>query len=245
MCIARLPAYFTTVSLSVALAACGGGGGGSSSTPPPVTQQPVTATFPIAQAYANQVTNGFQLSFNVSGKTGGVNFSGNGTLTVAAAVAASFENQTAMMNTTTISGTVSANGGTAPLNSVVRMFVDSNYKDLGSVDEDDGTYTVVNSYTPLPTAAHVNDSGSLSTSTVYSDQSKSLVVGSSVLTYVISPDSDTSVIYDITEKDYDASHTLTQTTHERYRITTNAAVSFASADYQSADGQDTEHLVPQ
>ncbi len=230
---------FCPIALMTMLSACGGGGGGSSSS----SSTPASATFPIAQAYASQISNGFSNSVKITGSVNGTSYTGSGTFTVSPATAGTFEKQSGLANTITLTATVTVSGVTQAINTSDTSYSDSNYNPLGDIDAG-GAYTVVTNFSALPTTAHVNDTGSISNSTTYTDNTKTTIDSTTVETYVIEPDTTTSAIYDVIDKSYNGS-VLTETTHERYRVTTSGAVSFVSLDFQNADGSETEHVVPQ
>jgi hypothetical protein len=235
---------FFSIALISLLSACGGGGGGGGDDNHPST--PASAVFPIAQAYANQLINGFSNNVKITGKVSGHSFTGSGIISVSPATAGAFENQTGLLaNIVSINGTVTVSGTTESISSSVTSYSDSNYLPLGSIDADDGTYSVVTSSSALPTAAHVNDTGSVSSATTYTDSTKATVVGFTVSTFVVDSGTETSVIFHLIDKHYDGSNALVETVDERYRVTTDGIMTFVSVDYVSADGVDTEHVVPQ
>ena len=93
-------------TLAICLAGCGGGG----ATP--------STTFDLEVGYTNLVKTGRTVNVSLLGTVtvNGVStqFSGSGTLTFTPSVSASFNNATALSQTESISGTVTASGQSAP-----------------------------------------------------------------------------------------------------------------------------------
>lgn len=207
-----LPPLFIIV-FGLFLAACGGGGGGGSS-------GDSAPTYPVAQAYSQLLSNGFDTSYTVAMNAGPFagdqSFHGNYTVTPLSAT--SFEGQNAMGNTTTLTllGTIGGTEITFP-STIYQEFYDSNYNRKGY--SGDFGYEVVNTINPLPTAAHVNDTGTWYSSTTYNDQSKTTQSFTTTVTYKIETDSSTSVIFETTAKSYDSNQQVVLTVVNRYRIT--------------------------
>jgi len=216
-----------------ALAACGGGGGSShASTPTP------PATFPVAAAINHQIINGTQIPLKLSINDAGQLFNYTYTLTIAPAIAATFEGQAGL------SGTQTESYPDTPNTWSQTIYYDSNYNELGRTNSD-GEYSVVTASHPYPAAAHVHDTGDLDSVTTYSDQTKASVWQTSTSSYSVEPDTDTSIIFHITLKTYDADHALLQTTDTRFRVDTASNTSLVSTDVVSAIKNYTQHVTPQ
>ena len=225
------------------LAACGGGGGGGGGDGGSVTaNNPSTQ---IAQGYADLIQNGYHVSLQVTGTAAGHPVSGTATQTSSPTFAAMFEGQNALANTVTVAGSITVGGNVIPLSGHVTTYSTSNYLPLGEIDNDDGSYTVVTSSSPLPTTGYVGDTGTLLQSTTYQDQTKAVIVNTAVKTYVIEEHNSTSVIFHTIEKIYEPNNALRDTSHERYLVTTAGAISFYSSSYQTADGSASFDFTPQ
>jgi len=172
---------------SVLLAACGGGGGSSSGSN---TATPAAATFSVARA-TNQVhVVGYQASGNISGTVSAngqsVAFTGTAQLTAAPpTVATTFNGQSALEGTVTITGSLTVNGQTDPFALSENTFVNaSNQAPLGVSGPNN--YCVVSSFTPPPTAGTVGATGQLMVANCYVDSTMSTPTGTQTETYVIS-----------------------------------------------------------
>jgi hypothetical protein len=219
---------------SVFIGACGGGGGGGGSSSSNPT--PSTTAFPVAQANSQMIINGYHATLTISVKVEGFNASGNGTLTVAPAVAGMFEGQAVLNNTNTLTATITANGQTVSDNSSGIDINDSNYNEIAYQDNIDGSLTKVDQVVPVPTTVHVGDSGSLGSATDYSDSTATTVTGTETLTYSIVADTATSIIFVLTKKGYDTNHNLTDTDIQRIRITDTGIGTWLSEQYTEPDG---------
>lgn len=199
------------VSTSALLAACGGGGGGGSSTP--VTS---TETFQLRTAYVSYLTDTRSLPFSVTGTISGVNVSGTGTVTQGGIAAATFEGQSAQVKTTTVTGTLVANGQSVPLASTSTAYVDANYSPLGFNGSE---YEVVTSSAPIPITARVNDTAVWYSATRYIGSSKATRTGTTTATFVLEPDTASTALLKIIEVERNTSSTVTSTSTTTFRIT--------------------------
>jgi len=217
---------------AVLVAGCGGGGGD------PGGSGPVTSTsaFPLLAAYKAYLIAGINANFTVSGTC-----SGTATLVSSPTATATFEGVTgyASTDTTTITFT-----NCTPSSSTNNGFsyYDANYTPLGeSVTGEE--YAKFNAAaTPLPASVKVGDTGTVGTLTVYADSTKATITGISVVTYVIEPDTGSTAIVNLIEKDYDNSNRLTLTQQSRYRITLGGTATPTSIDLQESTTGST-HLV--
>ena len=197
------------VSTSALLAACGGGGGSST----PVTS---TETFQLRTAYVSYLTDTRSLPFSVTGTISGVNVSGTGTVTQGGIAAATFEGQSAQVKTTTVTGTLAANGQSVPLASTSTAYVDANYSPLGFNGSE---YEVVTSSAPIPITARVNDTAVWYSATRYIGSSKATRTGTTTATFVLEPDTASTALLKIIEVERNTSNTVTSTSTTTFRIT--------------------------
>jgi|GEM_PF-875421 len=235
----KIRSLFVTMIFS-AIAACGGGGGGGGGGS--VTANP---SITIARAYANLIQNGYQVNLAVTGTASEHAVSGSATQTSSPAVAATFEGHNGLANTITVTGTITIENNVLPLTGHFTNYSTSNYLPLGNIDNDDGTYTVVTSSSPLPTSGQVGDTGTLSHSTSYQDQTKTVILNTAVTTYAIEPNDANSAIFHTTEKTYDTGNQLIDTSEERYVVTSSGVISFHSSSYRTADGDFQLNFTPQ
>lgn len=172
--------YFRTVGACVCsalLASCGGGGGSSSSPGPTVTSFPVAAAV-NSFAQANH-------TYHLTASASGVTF--NATFTLTPGAAATFEGQ--MTSTANVSVDITASTGASSSGADTSYFTLSPFKfvgDLVTAGTSAGHYTVYANQMALPTMASVGQTGSLDTSTTFTDNTKTTVDSTSVETWALS-----------------------------------------------------------
>jgi len=208
----------------IILGACGGGGGGGGS----AASVPVksTTSFPVAQAMANFVSTSHNINYAMTGKENGIAVTGSGTISFSAAVSTTFEGQTALSQTGTISGTISGNGNTVPYAFTGQDIYTTNYDYLGVIDS--GSYCVGQGSQPFPSSAKVGDTAFLGTSDCYQDSSKNVKTETDKDSYVIEADTSTTAIFNQITSTYDLSNQLTSTTQVRWRIDQVGNITFVS-----------------
>src|ERR1700722_9348755 len=137
-------------SFVVALSACGSGH---------VSPAPPSPKFKLQACYVNLVNMGLTTNVALSGTNAiSTPFSGTGTLTLAAAVSASFNNSPALSQSETISGTVTAAGQSAPyISTVVGYYAAGSGAVLGQSTNSE--YDVVQSPFTYPTSVIGGSSG--------------------------------------------------------------------------------------
>lgn len=223
----KKPNFFYSLALTLvfALSACGGGGGGGSTSTAPVTS---TETFQLRTAYVNYVTETRSLPFKVTGTSSGYSVSGSGTATQGALTSATFESKAAQQKTTTVTGSITANGTTSPLSSSSTDYVDSNYNPLGEIGSE---YSVVNSGISIPTTARVNDTGILYTSNRYTSSSKTTLLGTSTVSYVLEPDTAATALFKVISTEKDTLNKQTSVSTVTFRITAAGALTRISETY--------------
>jgi hypothetical protein len=215
----------------VLLSACGGGGGSSGSGP-----VASSLTFPLATAYQAPIATGEASSFTISGSC-----TGSGTHTVAAAnTPVTFEGVAALSATSTWSMAFN-NCMPTTLVATSTAYYDSNYQLLGSWALG-GSYGVYLTPPSIPGTVTVGSSGTIGTETLYTDSTKAVGDGSSVLSYVVEADTATTAIIKLVTTVYSATGTLTGTEQDRYRITSTGALTPVTTDIQYA-GASLMHLV--
>jgi hypothetical protein len=221
-------------SFAIFLSACGGGGGGGTAPPP-------AATFNLQAGYVNLVSAGLTANVALSG-TVVVNgtsapFTGTGTLTLAPAVSATFNNSPALSQTETISGTVTAAGQSAPYSaSVTDYYAAGSGAVLGESTTQE--YDVVQSPFTYPTSVVGGSSGILGTVSRYTDSSLGVSLGTTQISYAVTApvDPGSPVSVQLTNKIYDAQNTLTETDVTTFSLTSSNVLSFVSAGAQTTSG---------
>jgi hypothetical protein len=206
------------LTLILAISACGGGGGGSPTSTGPVAS---TETFQLRTAYVNYVTETRSLPFTVTGTTSGYSVTGSGTATQGSLTSATFESQAAQQKTTTVTGSITANGTNVQLSSSSTTYVDSNYNPLGSNDTD---YTVVNSGASIPATARVNDTGTWYSTIRYASSTKATQRGTGTVSYVLEPDTASTALLKIILVERDNSSNETYRSAVTFRMTPAGAL---------------------
>lgn len=189
--------FLLLFSTIVGLVACGGGG---------LASGPVASTevFQLRTAYTNSL-KASQSSFSVNGtasKNGKVvALTGSGTVTYSDLTSGFYGGNPALLQTTTVTGSAQGNGITFPVASKSTSYFNSNYEMLGNSTDAGYSERVTNSPSLPPLTAKVGDSGALWTFNTYSDSTKSSLIGKTVYSYVIEPDTASTallkVIFDV------------------------------------------------
>ena len=201
---------------AVILSACGGGGSDAVVAP----AAPVAATtFPLDTAYTQVATKGISLS--------GTAVDGVDTWTMAFSVAPAadqtFEGATAKKSVSSI--TIKKNGATV-ISSGGESFFTINPFIVKGLKLNDGTYGVQTVPSgALSNAAKVGDSGSLGTTTAYSNSLKSSVLFTQEGTWTLEPDTATTAFGcgNFTAKN--TAGAVITTTSNCYKLDTNGTVS--------------------
>jgi hypothetical protein len=197
---------------SVALfTACGGGGGGG--TPAVVAS---TSTFPLFTIHVNSLqaaSNTFTLSGNT---TGNIPITGSGTATRGGLSAGTFEGASHQQRTVVVTGTLSGNGRTVPLNSSGIDWYDSNYIPKGATGGED--YVVVTGTPVIPATVRVNDTGTVYTANRWSNSSKTVLRGTDVVSWVIEADTATTALLSLISTEKNTSNVTTSISTQLIRI---------------------------
>jgi hypothetical protein len=217
--------YSCILFASVALGACGGGSGGGGGGGGSTTTTS-TASFALAQALANFVSNSHAINFKVTGKTNGISVTGTGTMSYNAAVGATFEGQAALSQTSTLTATVTGNGTTVPIAQTGTDYYTTNYAPLGI--ETTGHYCVMQSTVAYPSSVKVGDTAALGTKNCWQDSSKNIANGKDVDSYVVEEDTSTTAIVNFITNVFNTSNVQTLSSQERWRIDQAGNVTFVS-----------------
>lgn len=213
------------LSVAAMIAGCGGGGGNTSSGP-----VASTLAFPLQSAIRTFFANGTGVSqaFSVSGSC---TESGTQSIT-AATTSTTFEGSPAFSATQTTTYTAS-NCRSVPVTYTGTFYVDTNYDELGASST--GLYRVFQPTPTLPASVHVGDTGSYGTAYQYTDSTKTTATGYSIISYIIEPDTATTIILNRIRRDYNMSGTLQRTTQSRARVTSTGDVTLISSDEVSGN----------
>ncbi len=197
--------------LSITLMTACGGGGGSAGT---VTS---TETFQVRTALSNYLTNSATYTGTVSGSMSSNPVTGSFIVTQGSVAAATFEGQPALSKATTATGNIVINGTNVPSAVTVTSYFDSNYTPLG---ESGGTdYEVVTGSVSIPVTGKVGDTANLYTVNRYSTSSKTLLKGTTHVSYAIEPDTASTANLKLIEIEKDSSNVTTSTTTISFILT--------------------------
>jgi hypothetical protein len=217
---------FLGLLLSTLLVGCGGGSGGGGGGGP-VTS---TLTFPLATANANLINNGYTLYLTVTGTQmyNGTSYGVTGSVTVTQSTptTSTFEGQTALLNTQSMTGTVTVVGISVPITSTAQIFSTTNYAPLGEVSSD--SYYVMQGTPTMPSTGKVGDAALIGTYDVFTDSTKSTLLGTAKISYALEADTANTAIINLIEDDYDTSNILITSTQTRWRIDSSGNVAFVS-----------------
>jgi hypothetical protein len=208
----------------LAVTACGGGGGDSAPTPP--------ASVPLAQAVKNVQTTGLQKLLTLTGTasdgTQTVNISGSIQYSTSGfKTPATFNGQPALSATTTLNGTLTANGTSIPLAATTQEFVTSSYVPLGV--EGPSTYCVATSSTPLPASASVGTTGTYVSYACYSDSTMTTRTGTQTISYSVTAGTASSnLTATLISVALDTSNRQYASEQDAYLIDTSGAVTLQS-----------------
>ena len=193
------------------LAGCGGGGGGGGDNTPVVS----TENFALQQAWVGYLYESNSYSYAVSGSYQGLPVTGSGTLTNGNVTTGTFEGVGALQRSQTVTGSISVSGQAVPLAGTSTTFFDSNYNLLG-FSYVGGDYSVVTSYKSIPVIGKVGDTDTWYNLTDYTDSSKTSIISTSTMSYVIEPDTSLTAILKIIETVSDGTVNTVS-----FRMTTN------------------------
>lgn len=168
----------TFVCSAVALlVGCGGGGGDA---PPAVT------SFPVQDALTYAYTNGLQNTLNVTGSASdGINtyaVAGSLTFIISAATNTTFYGTAALQTTETVNGALTIADQSAPLYSFSTQYMNLSYQLLAYSTT--GSYCEATSPVVYPKTASAGQSGNLGVFNCYTDNTKTVFVGSETETYL-------------------------------------------------------------
>lgn len=204
------------LSVTAALTACGGGGGGTTAAPVATTK-----TFDLKSTYVNYLQSSAARTFSITGKSSGIDVTGGGNVTIGSLQNTTFGGVPALSKTLTLSGSFRGNGTTVPYGFSSQSIFDSNYTPLGGLG---GAYSVASNYTALPTAAKINDAGSVLTMTNYPSSAKAYVTGTSTVSYSLSADSENSALMTLFTTDKNSAGTVISTSTATYKVTTTNSI---------------------
>jgi hypothetical protein len=229
---------YLTICFAIFTSACGGGNNYAAPTQPP----PVN--YDLQAGMAKMVTDGLSSNVALSG-TVTVNsvstaFTGSGTFTRSPAVSATFNGTAVMSQITTVSGSITAAGQTAPYSTdVTDYYASSDSAFLGEVSTSE--YDVAQAPIVFPTAVMGGSSGSLGTLSRYTDSTMSVSLGTVQVSYsTLTPmGNGTPMDIVVTTKIFDTQNALIETDVTKYTMTASNVISLAGASAQNQSGMVT------
>jgi hypothetical protein len=228
-----VPRTLTAACFGLLFSACGGNGYNAAA--------PSSANFDLQTGIAKMVTNGLSANVSLSGmvSVNGVSttFTGSGTFTRAPAVNATFNGTAASSQTTTVAGTITTAGQTAPYStSVTDYYASSDDAFLGEVSGSE--YDVAQTPLIFPTMVVGGSSGILGTLSRYTNSSMSVSLGTAQVSYSVmapvDPGSPIGVV--VTTKIFDTQNTLIETDVTNYTMTSSSVIALSSASAQNQSG---------
>ena len=226
-----------SVVATLILTACGGGGSGlgaSNTTAPPA------GSYDLHAATAALVKSGLSVNVNLSGTAianGTSNsFTGTGTWTLSAGTSGTFNAMTAEIQTQSISGTVTVAGQSAPYTSTVVDAYDSTTALLG--ESSSSEFDVASAPITIPTTVGTSAT-ELGTLSRYKDSTRSVVLGTTQVSVVLSLAAATTgaaEVVQFTYKVYDSQQALVETDTFSYNLSESSTLTLNSATVQNASG---------
>lgn len=217
------------------LSACGGGGGGVSG---PVAS---VESFNLKTMWTNILTTPSTNNVTISGTSNGVAIKGSGTVAFSNLSAGTFEGLPSQKQTTTGTISVVADGKNTPMNFSIDLWVNgSNYAPLGET-EVDNDYVVVTGTGTLPTAARINDTGTLYTANRYASSTKAVLTGTRTVSYVMEADTASTALVTLIQESKNTSNVTTGKFTQQLRITPNGT--FTRIKETAVEGTKTNFIL--
>jgi len=223
----KSPIVFSAIAF---LVGCGGGGGDA---PPPAV-----TTFPVQSALTYAYTNGIRSTLNVTGMatdgTVTAPITGSLTITLSPATSTTFNGAAALQTTETLNGMLTIGGFSEPLNSLGTAYLNLSYSPMAF--STDGSYCEATAPVVYPVTATAGQSGDLGNFNCYTDNTKTIFVGTEKETYITTAGStfntlDVKLITNV----YDTSNTLIVSGGITYTITSGGIPSISEFDTQATE----------
>lgn len=229
------------VVVGLILTGCGGGGGGSTGPPPP--PPPPANSYDLQTAMAVLDTDSSRTPVNLSGTAmsgaGSSSFMGSGTLSLSSGASGMFNGGAALLQTTTVSGTIMMQGmsmSTPYSASVVNAYDTATGAILGESQSTEFDVAPAPIMIPSSIGAMPVVLGTLNR---YTDSTLSVALGTiriSAGVELSSIDPGGQEVVQLTFKSYDMSGTLVATDTQSYYLTEDSVLSFYGATASNASG---------
>jgi hypothetical protein len=216
------------------LGACGGGDNNSG------TVSPLNVSVPLQTAVLNEVSSGLSANFSVSGTVDNATTTGSGTLTDSPAVPMVLNGASVLEVTDTVSDTLVENGVSAPPQTeTTQIFTNPQTGAEVSETRNDGSVVDFPAYT-YPPSVQPGDSGTLTTGTKYSDETRTDKTGTVDISYSADAESSDTVKVHIDKKDRDNNNNVERDEERTYSVDENGDSKF---DSRQVKGSDQGHQV--
>ncbi|MEO7117026.1 MAG: hypothetical protein ABIZ18_14355 [Caldimonas sp.] len=216
-------------NLVVVAALCGCGGGGSDS--PPATSVASTASFPLQSGYRSLVLSPQTYNFAITGSCTGTAAESVG----AATTTTMFEGSAALQSIVTQQLTRS--NCTPPIvTTTATTYLDpATYLPSGSVTAGSEYVVASTKAAALPLTVKVGDNAAVVGFNVYSDSTKSKLIGTRSATFTITADTATTALLTIITNDFVGS-SLLGTQQTTYRMSVDGSLFLVSVDVVTNTG---------
>lgn len=232
------------VLAAIVLTACGGGDNGMLTGLPPVPPGSWDLRMAMNALAKSGLSANVKLSGNAIVNGTATAFTGTGVLTLSPGANGMFNGKTELLQTETISGTVSAAGQSSPYSSTVVTAYDGT---TGSLLGESQSHEFDVASAPILFPTTVGPSAVvLGTLSRYTDDTQSVVLGTiqiSVGVSVATVDGRGNEVVQFTYKVYDNTQTLVETDNFSYFLSEDSVLDFYSYTAQSASG--TLSVTPQ
>jgi len=202
---------------------------------------PQSDNFNLRAGILDMVANGLNANVALSGTvtTNGVStpFTGSGTFMRPPGTNVSFDSTAAMSQLTTVAGTITAAGQTAPYStSVTDYYASSDGAFLGEVSASE--YDIAQTPIEFPSTVVGGSSGTLGTLSRYTDSTMSVSLGTAQLSYsVMAPvDPGSPIGVALTTEIFDTQNNLVETDVTNYTMTSSNVISLSGASAQNQSG---------
>jgi hypothetical protein len=230
---------------AIVLTACGGGDNGMLTAGPPGTPPP--GSYDLRTAMSTLEKGGLSAAVKLSGNAivngTATAFTGTGVLTLSPGANGMFNGKTQLLQTETISGTVSVAGQSSPYSSTIVTAYDGT---TGAILGESESHEFDVAQAPILIPTTVGSAVVLGTLSRYTDDTQSVVLGTTQVSaglLLATVDGKGPEVVQFTYKVYDTSQALVETDNFNYYLSEDNVLTLYSYTAQSASG--TLSVTPQ
>jgi hypothetical protein len=230
---------------AIVLTACGGGDNGMLTAGPPGTPPP--GSYDLRTAMSTLEKGGLSAAVKLSGNAivngTATAFTGTGVLTLSPGANGMFNGKTQLLQTETISGTVSVAGQSSPYSSTIVTAYDGT---TGAILGESESHEFAVAQAPILIPTTVGAAVVLGTLSRYTDDTQSVVLGTTQVSaglLLATVDGKGPEVVQFTYKVYDTSQALVETDNFNYYLSEDNVLTLYSYTAQSASG--TLSVTPQ